>query len=107
MTKTEPSKTKTTREFCAEQIKRLAGKPFYSAECVAELARTLHEYAKNDSHAERVISAAVIRPWGTKPANGEREDRVPSPSDLWGLCIEIPPTDTRIVKASLDCPYCF
>lgn len=51
------------KEFCAKQIRRLAGQDFFypDPEILAELARTLVEYAKDEAHIERMVNIWIRR----------------------------------------------
>jgi hypothetical protein len=89
-------------QFCAAQVKRLSSKPFFPSmhEGVQELVYVLNSCTKSEDHAERVISAAVLRRWGN-----DGTDRCPSPADIADLCGRVPATATKR-EASPDCRYC-
>ena len=68
-----------TREFCASQILRLSGLPFYPVEDAAafELLQALEEHTDTAEHAKAVIDELLYSC-----------ERCPIPADIRRVCLE-------------------
>ena len=96
--------TEEKQAFCAQQIKRLASKPFFptAREGIQELAYVLDAATQSTDHARRVVDAAIMRKFGNE---GKAEDRCPGPADLAEMCRDISANSDRR-EALFSCDYC-
>jgi hypothetical protein len=94
---------KKTCNSCASQAIRLSAKPFWASmepEAQLELANTIHRFGH--AIAEIVVDEALIRRW-----EYAGRDAMPSPADLWDLCLELKAGQREPLKvAAITCQHC-
>ena len=90
------------QKFCQNQIRRLIGLDFFPTDELArgELAKALFRASQSNSHAERIIDAALQKGFG------DNARACPTPFELADLASTINP-DERRPAASATCPHCF